>query len=149
MDAEITPHRSLSQRGAMTLIGAITAFDALLAIIFVKMGAAPIPIFLGVGLFALIVALTLSHRAGMRRERIQVTAAEIRVVKQVRGAEELVWVSPTAFTRLTFSPDEDEAALKLHLSDRTLCVARDLSRRERGEFARAFEAALRRARNGD
>ena len=147
MDAVITPHRSLSPRGAMALIGAVTVFDALMALIFVAVGAAPIPIFLGIGLFAMVVALVASQRAAVRRERILVSAAEVRVVKQERGGERLVWVSPTVFTRVSFSDEErdDQAALRLHLSDRALPVAQALSRRERREFARALEAAIRRA----
>ncbi len=150
MDAVITPHRSLSPRGAMALIGAVTLFDAAMAVVFVAIGAAPIPIFLGIGLFAMVVALAVSNRAAMRRERILVSAAEVRVVKQERGAEQLVWVSPTAFTRVSLSDaeDDDAAALRLHLSDRALPVAQALSRRERREFARALEAAIRRARSG-
>ncbi len=38
MDAVITPHRSLSNRGAVVLISVVTAFDALLAVIFVAIG---------------------------------------------------------------------------------------------------------------
>ena len=149
MDAVITPHRSLTPRGAMALIGAVSVFDALLAMMFVAIGAAPVPIFLGIGLFAMIVALVASQRSAMRRERILVSAAEVRVVTQERGAERLVWASPTAFTRVSFADgDDDETALRLHLSDRALPVAQALSRRERREFARALEAAIRRAKAG-
>jgi uncharacterized membrane protein len=149
MDAVITPHRSLTPRGAMALIGAVTVFDTAMAVIFVAMGAAPIPIFLGIGLFAMVVALVVSNRAATRRERILVSAAEVRVVKEERGAEQLVWVSPTAFTRVSLSDaEDDEAALHLHLSDHALPVAQALSRRERREFAQALEAAIRRARAG-
>jgi uncharacterized membrane protein len=150
MDAVITPHRSLTPRGAMALIGVVTLFDALMAMVFVAIGAAPIPIFLGVGLFAMAVALAVSHRAAMRRERIVVSAAEVRVVSEERGAERLVWVSPTAFTRVSLSDadDNDAALLRLHLSDRALPVAQALSRPERREFARALESAIRRARAG-
>ncbi len=150
MDAVITPHRSLTPRGAMALIGAVTVFDAALAMIFVAIGAAPIPLFLAIGLFALVIALLISNRGAMRRERILVSAAEVRVVKQERGAEQVVWVSPTAFTRVSFADGEhdDEAALRLHLYDRALAVAQALSRRERREFARALEAAIRRAKVG-
>jgi uncharacterized membrane protein len=147
MDALITPHRSLTPRGAMMLIGAVSVFDAAMAMVFVKLGAAPIPIFMGIGLFAMVVALIVSNRAAMRRERILVSAAEVRVVKEDRGAQELVWVSPTAFTRVCLSDeDDDETSLHLHLSDRALRVAQALSRGERREFAHALEAAIRRAR---
>jgi uncharacterized membrane protein len=149
MDAVITPHRSLTSRGVVVLIGVVTAFDAVMAVVFVGVGAAPIPIFLGIGLLAVILALVASNRAALRQERIQVTPSEVRVVKEARGVAQIVWVSPTAFTRVSLADeDDDESALHLHLSDRALPVAGALSRGERRAFARALETAIRRARLG-
>ena len=150
MDAVITPNRSLSARGLVTLILAMTALDAGLAALFVAMGAAPIPIFMGVGLIAAVVALVASHRAAARRERIQVTAAEVRVTLETRRGAQTVWTSPTAFTRVSLAgkEDDDEGGLHLRLSDRELAVARALSRRERRDFANALERAIARARLG-
>jgi uncharacterized membrane protein len=149
MDAVITPHRSLSSRGVIALVGAVTLFDTLLAVLFVMMGAGPIPIFLGIGLLGVIAALYLNNRAAEQRERIMVTMAEVRVVKEARGAAQTVWISPTALTRISLvDEDDDNCALRLHLSNRALSVAEALSRRERRDFARALENALRRARGG-
>ena len=149
MDAVITPNRSLTARGLVVLILVMTALDAGLATLFVAMGAAPIPIFLFVGLIAAVVALVISHRAAARRERIQVTAAEVRVVVESRRGAQTVWTSPTAFTRVAWAgEDDDEGRLHLRLSDRELAVARSLSRRERRDFATALEGAIARARSG-
>lgn len=150
MDAVITPNRSLSARGLVTLILVMTALDAALATLFVAVGAAPIPIFIGVGLIAAVAALVASHRAAARRERIQVTAAEVRVTMESRRGAQTVWTSPTAFTRvlLAGADDDDEGRLHLRLSDRELAVARALSRRERRAFATALERAITRARSG-
>jgi len=149
MDAVITPNRSLTSRGLVALILVMTALDAGLATLFVALDAAPIPIFLGVGLIAAVVALVASHRAAARRERIQVTAAEVRVVVESRRGAQTVWTSPTAFTRVAWAgEDDDEGRLHLRLSDRELAVARSLSRRERRDFATALEGAIARARSG-
>jgi uncharacterized membrane protein len=150
MDAVITPHRSLTPRGVIALIGVVTLFDTLLAIMFVKIGAAPIPIFLGIGLFAVVVAILASNRAAKRCERIRVTAAEVKVLKEDRTGSAVVWVSPTAFTRVSLVDDEsdDQSALHLHVSDRALSVAAALSRRERRDFARALDTAIARAKAG-
>ena len=149
MDAVITPNRSLSARGLVALIVTITVLDAALASLFVTMGAAPIPIFMGLALVAAVVALVASHRAAARRERIQVTAAEVRVTLETRLGARTVWTSPTAFTRVSLAGgEEDEARLHLRLSDRELAVARALSRRERRDFATALESAIARARLG-
>jgi len=149
MDAVITPNRSLTARGLVVLILVMTALDAALATLFVAMGAAPIPIFMAIALLAAVVALVASRRAATRRERIQVTAAEVRVVLESPRGAQTVWTSPTVFTRVSLAgEDDDESRLALHLSDRELAVARALSRRERRDFATALERAIARARLG-
>ena len=149
MDAVITPHRSMSSKGFIVLIGVLTAINATSAAFFVMLGAGPVPIFLGLDLMAVIVAFAISARAGRRRERIQVTAKEVRVSLASPRGEQTVWVSPTAFTRLALVGDAGDADyLRLRLSDRELRVARDLSRPERQAFAKALDTAIWRARRG-
>jgi uncharacterized membrane protein len=149
MDAVITPHRSLSQRGFIVLIAIMTAINALSAIVFLRMGAAPVPAFLGLDVVALVVALLVSRRATRIRERVQVTAAEIHVWRETPKGAETLWRSPTAFTRVALvGPDEDDPDLQLRLSDRGVAVARALTRSERRAFAAALERAIRKARAG-
>jgi len=149
MDAVITPHRSLSPRGLVVLIAVMTALDAAMAALFMAIGAPPIPIFLGLGLIAAIVALAASNRAAEKRERIQVTLAEVRVVLETPRGATTIWTSPTAFTRVSLAEaEDDEADLHLRLSGRELAVARALSRGERRAFARALDTAILRARSG-
>ena len=147
MDAVITPHRSLSQRGFIVLIGAMTAINCLTAVAFVARGAAPVLAFLGLDLVAVVIAFMVSNRALRRRERVQVTAEEVRVVLESARGEETVWTSPTAFTRVALVGDpEDHHELRLALSGREFPVASALSPRERLDFAQALERAIRMAR---
>jgi uncharacterized membrane protein len=149
MDAVITPHRSLSRRGFIVLISVLTAINTATAAVFLAMRAAPVPLFLGLDLIAVVVAFVASRRAALKRERIQVTTAEVRVVLESPKGEHTIWQSPTAFTRVALvGPDEDDADLQLRLSDRALGVARALTRSERRDFAVALERAIRRARTG-
>jgi uncharacterized membrane protein len=149
MDAVITPHRSMSSKGFIILIGVLTTINAISAAFFVFLGAGPVPIFLGLDLVAVIAAFALSSRAARRHERISVTASEVRVSLASRRGEETVWVSPTAFTRVALVGDAGDADfLRLRLSDRELRVARDLSRPERLAFAKALDTAIWRARSG-
>jgi uncharacterized membrane protein len=150
MDAVITPHRSLSRKGFIILISVLTAINTATAVVFLAMRAAPVPLFLGLDLIAIVVAFIASRRAALKRERIQVTAAEVRVVLETPKGEHTVWQSPTAFTRVALvGPDEDDVDLQLRLSDRALGVARALTRSERRDFAVALERAIRRARTGE
>jgi hypothetical protein len=58
MDAEITPNRSLSQRGFIVLISVLTTFNCISAIAFVMMGALLVPIFLGLDVAAVVLAFS-------------------------------------------------------------------------------------------
>jgi len=83
-------------------------------------------------------------------ERVQVSAAAVKVTYEAAGQVRLVWDSPTAFTRVTTERDEENrcTALRLALSGRQTAVAAALSPRERGEFAKALEEAIWKAKRG-
>lgn len=147
MDAEIRPNRSLSERGFIVLIAVVTLANCVSAAVFVAMGATFVPIFLGVDLLAVFVAFMVSFRAGRRVERVQVTSRDVRVVQETPKSSEVVWESPTAFTRVQVEKEEGRTVgLKLALSGREVAVAAALSPRERAEFAQALERAIWRAR---
>ncbi|HEY8002873.1 MAG TPA: DUF2244 domain-containing protein [Phenylobacterium sp.] len=147
MDAVITPHRSLSERGFIVLISVVTLANCVSAAVFVYMGAFLVPFFLGVDVLAVVVAFLVSFRAGRQVERVQVTAREVLVTHEAPNWTRVVWESPTAFTRVSVETEEDRTTgLRLMLSGREVAVARALSPRERGEFARALQQAISEAR---
>lgn len=150
MDAEIKQNRSLSDRGFVVLISVITTINLASALIFVSQGATLVPVFLAAAVFAVTFAFLASFRAARAVERVQVSAYEVRVTHEAQGRVRLVWESPTAFTRVATERDEDDrvTGLMLSLSGRRTFVAAALSPRERGEFARALEDALWRAKRG-
>jgi uncharacterized membrane protein len=143
MDAVITPNRSLSARGFVILISVITLVNCVSAAVFVAMGAHVVLPFIGVDILAVMVAFLVSYKAAQRIERIQVTARDVRVVRETPKSSELVWESPTAFTRVeTAVEDEQVVAVRLALSDREAFVAASLSPPERAEFAKALQRAI-------
>ena len=147
MNAVITPNRSLSDRGFMVVIGVVTLANCASAAVFVYMGAFLVPIFLAVDVLAVVVAFLVSFRAARRVERVQVTARDIVVTHEAPNWTKVVWESPTAFTRVAVETEEDRTiGLRLALSGRELAVAQALSPRERGEFAKALQQAIRDAR---
>lgn len=147
MDAEITPNRSLSQRGFVTLISIITALNCISAAVFIAMGAHLVPIFLGLDVVAVIVAFVASYRSGRQIERVRVSARAIQVSYESRRGARVVWESPTAFTRIALETEDDRAVeLRLSLSGREVAVAQALSPSERADFAVALERAIREAR---
>ncbi|HWD67180.1 MAG TPA: DUF2244 domain-containing protein [Caulobacteraceae bacterium] len=149
MDAVIRPHRSLSRRGFIILIAALTGINSLTALLFLALHAVVVPLFIGLDVIVLVVALIASRRAARSLERVQVTSAEVRVVRETPRGEHTVWLSPTAFTRVALvDEDGDDPDLQIRLSDRGVAVAKALTRSERRDFAVALERAIRRARAG-
>lgn len=150
MDAEIKPNRSLSERGFIVLISVITVANIASALVFLSLGATYVPIFLGVDLLAVTLAFIASFRSGRAIERVRVSAAEVKVTYETAKQVRVVWESPTAFTRVTTERDDEDRvmALRLALSGRQTAVAVALSPRERGEFAKALEDAIWRAKRG-
>jgi uncharacterized membrane protein len=147
MDAEIRPHRSLSERGFIILIGVVTLANCTSAAVFIYMGALYVPFFLGLDVLAVVVAFIASFRAARQVQRVQVTARDITVTHETPRWKKVVWESPTAFTRVSVERQEGRTqSVRLTLSGRQLSVAQALSPRERGEFAHALEDAIRAAR---
>jgi uncharacterized membrane protein len=150
MDAVITPNRSLSQRGFVVLISIVTCFNVAAAALFLAMGAHFVPLFLGMDLLAVIAAFVASYAAARRVERVQVTSHEVRVLQETPRLRQLIWKSPTAFTRVTREMDDDRVVgLHLRISSKETPVAQALSPAERREFAEALERAIWRARRAE
>lgn len=151
MNAEIKPNRSLSERGFIVLISVITGANVASVIFFLNLGANLVPLFLGVDVLAITAAFLASFRAGRIIERVKVSASEVVISYETPRASRIVWESPTAFTRVATERDEDNRviALKVMLSGRHASVAAALSPGERGEFARALENAIWRAKRGE
>jgi uncharacterized membrane protein len=147
MDAVITPHRSLSERGFIILIAVVTLANCCSAAVFVHMGAVFVPFFLGIDVMAVLVAFTVSYRQARRVERVTITARDVVVTHETPSWRRVVWESPTAFTRVNVEREDDHTfGLRLALSGREVAVAQALSPRERGEFAKALEQAIWEAR---
>ena len=148
MDRVIAPHRSLSPQGAAVLLGVMMAFNVMVAIFLLVVGAPPVLPFLGLDVLALGLALRASDRAARRVERVQVTAEAVTVSREDEKGARTVWISPTAFTRVGVDHlGEHEARVRLMIYRKRLTLARSLSPDERVSFAQALQDAIRAARN--
>ncbi len=147
MDAEIRPNRSLSQKGFIILISIITALNCAAAAVFLAMGALFVPIFLGLDVIAILIAFLANYAGARQIERVVVTDRAVRVIRETPRSRQLVWESPTAFTRVSVLTEDDMAIdLRLSLSGKDASVARAMGPAERANFAQALEAAIRQAR---
>lgn len=147
LDEVIARKPSLGKRGFVVLIGVLVALNLGVGIMFVSMGAPPIPIFLGLDVLAVCLAFRASYRQGLKRERVQVTADLVQVIREEGDRRETVWSSPTAFTRVALEDRGRYAPeVRLRLSRRVLAVGLALGPKQRGELAEAIDTAIRAAR---
>jgi uncharacterized membrane protein len=147
MDAVITPHRSLSERGFIVLIGVVTLCNCISSAVFVYYGATLVPIFMAFDVLAVIVAFAVSFAGARRIERVTITARDVVVTHEAPNWSKVVWESPTAFTRVAVEKDEERTVgLRLALSGKDVAVAQALSPGERADFAKALEHAIWEAR---
>ncbi|HEX8232495.1 MAG TPA: DUF2244 domain-containing protein [Caulobacteraceae bacterium] len=147
LDTVITPHRSLPKRGLFLLIGLLVAVNLALAIVFVSMGAPPVPVFLGLDVLGVCLAFWVSYRQARRVERVQVGVEQVRVLREHGRSRRLLWATPTAFTRVHLDcPGEHEARVRLALSGREMTVGAQLSIPERRSLFNAINDAIKEAR---
>lgn len=147
MDAVITPNRSLSGRGFVVLISVVTGVNCLAAAAFMAMGASLVLVFLALDVAAVAAAFMASFHAAKQVERVQVTARDVRVTRETSRWSQVVWESPTAFTRVSLEVEDERVVdVRLALSGRDVPVAAALSPPERAEFARALQKAISVAR---
>lgn len=148
LDVELKAHRSLSRKGAMLLMVPVAAVNLLFAVVFLVLKAPIVPPFLGLDVIALAAALAVSFRAAKAVERVQVSADRIEV-RRIRGRrDELVWTSPTGFTRVEMAEDaRQDLRVRLWCKGRGVVLAQALGPRERKAFGRRLQSAVQRARN--
>jgi uncharacterized membrane protein len=78
---------------------------------------------------------------------VQVSADEVRVVREQGGTSRTLWTSPTAFTRVDLEETGRYGAqVCLKLSGRRLAIGAALGPREREGLAQAVDQAIRSAR---
>lgn len=146
-DAVITANRSLSKRGLKILLCGLIGLNLLVGGFFLAIGAVPVPFFLGIDVLGVLIAFQASNRRTGQRERVQVSAEEVRVQNELGEVVQVVWRSPTAFTRVEVEgKDRSDTRVRLALSGRSRVIGRALSPGERIELADALQGAIRSAR---
>lgn len=147
MDTEIRPRRSLTRAGVMAIMIPVAAVNVLFAAFFLLIGGAFVPPFLGLDVIALALAFWLSFRSAAGCERVRISADKVRVTREDDHQRQLVWDTPTAFTRVEMDhPGRHASRLRLSCSGRNLVLAAGLSPAEREQLKVDLETAIRRAR---
>lgn len=148
-DAVILPHRSLSMRGFVILIGVVAAVNFTAGTWFMAKGAWPVFGFCGLEVLAVWWAFRANYRAARAHETVQLSDDELLIRRvDAKGRAEAVRLTPH-WARLSLSRLPDEST-RLHVVShgREVELASQLSPAERADFARALEAALAKLKAG-
>ncbi|MHA1536645.1 MAG: DUF2244 domain-containing protein [Alphaproteobacteria bacterium] len=147
LDAVLSPHRSLSPRGFLVLMGCIAAVSFAVGIAFAIAGAWPIFGFFGLDVALIYWTFRANYRSGRAHERLRLTRDELRVERTDASGNVRRWTFQPYWLKVEIDdPPEHASQLVLRSHGRALAIGAFLSPPERGEVAGALRRALARCR---
>ena len=142
-DATLHPHRSLSRKGFIILMAAISAVSFITGMLFFTIGAWPIPGFLGLDVALIYVAFKLNYQAARAHETVQLSDSELRISKVDARGRASSWCFEPYWVHVEMDdPPAPESQLVVASHGRRLVFGTCLSPEERADFAKALRAAL-------
>lgn len=148
--ARLTPHRSLSRSGFLTLMIFLTTISFIAGFVFLLMGAWPVFGFFGLDVLIVYWAFRLNFRRAAATEDIVVTPYELRVRRVSHRGHVVEWTLNPLWVQLDKQVHEEFGIEKLYLVSRgrRLSVGSFLGPDEKASFAKALSAALQTAKRG-
>ncbi|WP_295813402.1 DUF2244 domain-containing protein [uncultured Nitratireductor sp.] len=146
--ALLTPYRSLSPRGFMTLMGILLLIWLTVGALFLRIGAWPVFGFFGLDLLAIYVAFRLNYRAARVREEVRLsrTSLDIRKIPPSGRAEEHHFNPFWARFRIDRHDEIGITDMAVEMRDERVALGSFLNPDDRESFATAFGQALATAR---
>ena len=147
--AVLTPHRSLSPRGFLILMSALSVVSFVTGVAFYLVGAWPVLGFFGFDVLLVYLAFKLNYRAGRAYETIELLPETLTVTRfEPNGRRRQFAFNPYwAQVRLREWPD-GRTILSLASHGREVRFGGFLTDDERREVASALRAALAASRGG-
>jgi uncharacterized membrane protein len=146
--AVLTPHRSLTPRGFAALMAVMAVMSSFTGFVFWRLGAWPVPGFLGLDVAALYVAFRLSYRQGRAAEEISMTRSLLTVRRTASdGRSASAGLNPY-WARLEVDRHPEFGILRMAIAwqNHRLAIGNLVGPKERERFAAEFSAALQLAR---
>jgi len=141
--AVLHPHRSLSQRGFLIMMGFIAIISFAAGMAFYTLGAWPVLGFYGLDVLAIFVAFKLNYRAGTAYELVELSPELLKITRvQPSGQSRSFDFNPYWVKVLVNEWPDGSADLKLALHGREFEFARFLNTDEKKDFAQALRGAL-------
>ena len=146
-DAELFPHRSLSQYGFRILIGVFALICLAIGFAFFLAGAWPIIGFLGLDVLLLYWAFRINYNQAQLRERLQLGENSLVVRRIDPHRRERIWRSQPYWLRVIMpDPNRSDSQLIITSHGRRLTIAAFLAPGQRFEVATALQSALAKLR---
>ncbi len=146
--AELSPHRSLEERGFQTLMLVLGIAIAAISLLFVSLGAWPVLGFLGLDLLIIWHAFRLNFRTAKAREYVQVSNNEVYVCGVSATGKVSEFRFNPKWVKLSIEREDDEGISKLTLNyaGKGCIVGKFLNPSDLETFSIALKNALDKAK---
>ncbi|PPC86824.1 MAG: hypothetical protein CTY31_05795 [Hyphomicrobium sp.] len=144
------PHRSLSPRGFLILMGLIGVVSFIIGLAFAMIGAWPVMGFFGLDAALIYWAFKLNYRSGRLYETVQVSPDILKLTRvHPSGREEKFEFNPYwARVRLSTDRPDGRTSIRLAAQGREVLFGQFLTDDERRAFADVLSDALLQSRGG-
>jgi uncharacterized membrane protein len=143
--AVLTPHRSLPAEGFIILMAVLIALNLTAGVTFFLLGAWPVVGFMGLDVVLVWVAFRLNYASARRQERIEITAHELILEREIDGQPAARQHFTRGWVQVELEEDRERELIGgLFLRSRGVRteIGRFLSPQERKSFAATLKAAL-------
>ncbi len=147
-DVLLTPHRSLSPRGFLMLMGLVCAISFTAGLIFYLAGAWPVVGFLGLDVLLIYVAFRVNYRRADMYETLHMTPRTLTVRRVNHWGEESRWSFQPAWLQILMDdPPGHSSQLTLRSHGNSVVIGSFLTPGERLDLASALRSALAETRS--
>ena len=147
--ATLTPYRSLSPNGFLTLMAFIIAVSFFAGFAFWLMGAWPVVGFFGLDIALVYLAFWLNYRSAMAYEEVALTYHTLSIKRVMPNGSEQVWTFNPYWSKLEVERSEwGVLAMRIVSRGKTFLFGRFLNPGDRASFAKALGAAMADVRSG-
>lgn len=146
-EALIVPHRSLTPRGAATVVGALLVLSAAVAFRFWLWGAWPVVAFSFMDMPLLLLLLVINQRRARASELIMLDAAQLTVIRTDSSGRRQQNVLPAAWLRIELESTKGSPRIVASSHGRGCELGAFLHEPERMSLFDALRSALYQAQN--
>jgi uncharacterized membrane protein len=145
----LTPHRSLGRRGFLIVMTVAALMSSATGFTFWRLGAWPVPGFMGLDVAALYLAFRLSYRQARAAEEISVTRSWLTVRRVAADGRSAATGLNPYWARLEIDRHPEFGIVRMAIAwqNHRLAIGNFLGPQEREALARELSAALAAARS--